>query len=207
METRQRMSRISALFWSIALVLITVITTTGILAGTGMMIVNGKASRVLDLAENGVEQLPDLIMNVSELIEGLPPMLSEPLNARRAPGYLAQLDVQVDLVPSADGQWLRPAVRIENKGDEMVSLLAMRVVALDEQQHPVCEWTEVVATPLTFDDNDWRGPLMPGNTRHALLPYWSFHKLPRQMDEKLTAVYEITDVLVYQPAVQTALAD
>ena len=82
---------------------------------------------------------------------------------------------------------------IINKGDEIVSLLAVRVVALNSQGVPVREWTEVVATPLAIE-GEWRGPLMPGNQRHAILSGY----LGRGVDgeEKYTAAIEIADVRV-----------
>ena len=166
----------------------------GIAAGAsvvlyGMRIAEKNVAQVLGLAEDAVEGLP-------ELIESLPPGLAELLNDRRAPEYASKLNVIVKFVPDARGQGWHPALIITNEGDEVVSLLGVRVAALDAHGAPLKEWTEVVATPLAIDD-DWRGPLMPHNTRYVVLSRSG--GVDPDLVAGITGAFEISEVRVWQP--------
>jgi hypothetical protein len=165
----------------------------GIACGTavvmyGMRIVDGKASSVLSFADRTIGDLPELLAN-------LPPTLADLLNDRRAPEYASQIEVKTDLVVDDRGH-VRPALRISNKGDEVVSLLAVRVAALDQRSRPVGEWTEVVATPIAIDD-EWRGPLMPGTDRYLVGSY-SWGGLRVDDVAALTTAYEVSEVRVWR---------
>ncbi|HNQ23621.1 MAG TPA: hypothetical protein PKK06_11055 [Phycisphaerae bacterium] len=203
------MSRIAALFWSIALVVITFIVTAGLLTGAGLAVLDSKTGDVLRLTERGLESVPELVGKVGELVKGLPPALAEPFNVRRAPQYAGNLEIKAQLLPPEEGGYWRPAITITNQGDRVVGVLAVRVVAVDEQQRPVAEWNEVVATPLALGDDDWRGPLLPQVTRQVLASgCWSPHRSLQiaQMD-KMTAVVEVADVMLCEPLpVQTSIA-
>jgi len=112
--------------------------------------VDGKASAILGLTEHTLDGLP-------ELLDSLPTTIAEVLNDRRAPDYAAELDIEVSFVPHERHGGLRPAITIKNNGTEVVSMLAVRVAALNGRNVPVQEWTEVVATPIAIS-GDWRGP-------------------------------------------------
>ncbi|MEK7711071.1 MAG: hypothetical protein AAB341_04165 [Planctomycetota bacterium] len=153
----------------------------------GMRIVDTKASALIRFAGNTVEGLP-------ELVQSLPPAIGDLLHDRRAPEYAGKINVEVKLVADDASGVVRPVLTVRNTGDEVVSLLAVRVAALDANGVPVNDWTEVVATPLAIDD-DWRGPLMPGATRYVVL---SGSRSLAGKAGTVTAVAEIGDVRVWE---------
>ena len=161
MTVQKRMSPLTALFLGIFGV-----GAVGIAAGSSivlyaMRILDTKGSEILGFAEGTVAALPSVI-------DALPPAINDLLNDRRAPEYARQLDIDVRLTAGEQpGSW-RPVLTITNQGEEVVSMLAVRVAVLLQDGVPVREWTEVVATPIAIDD-DWRGPLFPHATRHVVL--------------------------------------
>ena len=190
MNSPTRMSPITALFLGIFGV-----GGVGIAAGAAVLlyslrILDSKTTALIGLAEHTVASLPDLI-------DSLPPAIGDILNDRRAPDYAPNLDVNVRFVANEPSEGLRPVVTITNKGTEVVSMLAVRVAALDARKVPVREWTEVVATPIAADDN-WRGPLMPGAIRHVVLSNWRHG--PADKIDSLTAASEISELRVWEPA-------
>jgi hypothetical protein len=189
MTTNTRMSPITALFLGIFGV-----GGVGIAAGTcvilySLRIIDRKAETVLDFAEKTVDSLP-------ELVSALPPAL-DVLSGRRAPDYADKLDVAVRFTANDKADGIRPVLTILNKGSEVVSMLAVRVVALDARSVPVREWTEVVATPIAIDD-EWRGILMPGAPRYVVLP--SSRAFSPDQAAALTGVVEISELRIWQPA-------
>lgn len=189
MTTQKRMSPLTALFLGIFGV-----GAVGIAAGSGivlygMRVLNVNASNILGLAEDTVAGLPTFI-------ESLPPSVGELLNDRRAPEYAAQIDVEAGFVRSGKGGTLRPVFKIINNGSETVSLLAVRVAALNEHGIPVRDWTEIVATPVPGDDA-WRGPLMPHATRHVAVNR-AYRVYPADEMEEYSAAVEVSDIRVWQ---------
>jgi hypothetical protein len=187
MTNPTRMSPMTALFLGLFGV-----GGVGIAAGTcvilySLRILDRKAEAVLEFAEQTVNSLP-------ELVSTLPPAL-DVLAGRRAPDYAGKVDVVVRFTPNEKGDGVRPVLTILNKGSEVVSMLAVRVVALDAKSVPVREWTEVVATPLAIDD-DWRGILMPGAPRHVVLSA----SRAFTAEQGMTGVVEISELRVWQPA-------
>jgi len=184
---RSRMSPITALIVGLFLfggVGIASLTTVVLYT---MRIADSNAAKLLHFAGNTVDGLP-------ELLKSLPPALADVLNDRRAPEYASNIDVKVKFINDEASGMLRPVVTVTNKGTEVISMLALHVAAMDENGTPRNDWTEVVATPLTID-NDWRGPLMPGNTRHVVL---SGSRSLAGKSETLVAVAEIGDVRVWE---------
>ena len=190
MMGQNRMSPLTALFIGIFGA-----GAVGIVSGSaivlyGMRIVDTKASTILGLAQNTVEGLP-------ELIQSLPPAIGDLLNDRRAPEYAAEIDLEANFVPDEQSGGVLPALKITNRGSEVVSMLAIRVAALSTNNMPLREWTEVVATPIAIED-DWRGPLFPGNSRHVRLsPGW--RRFAPEDDGALTAAVEISEIRIWQP--------
>ncbi len=156
---------------------------------SGMRIIDTKASAIIDLAEGTVMGLPDLL-------ESLPPALADLLDDRRAPAYASEIDIDVTFAPHQRRGGVRPVLTVTNNGSEVVSLLGVRIVALNKDQVPVREWTEMVATPIGLDDNDWRGPLMPGSTRYVMVSCWP--TIDEDKAEGLTAVTETTNIRVWK---------
>jgi hypothetical protein len=58
----------------------------------------------------------------------------------------------------------RGVVEITNRGSDVVSVLALRVVSLDASGEPIADDIVYGATPLAIED-EWRGPLFSGTTR------------------------------------------
>lgn len=186
-STRTRMSPLTALFMGLW-----IIGGIGITAGAtvvlyGMKIIDNKSDTVLAFAENTVESLP-------ELIESLPPVFADLLNDRRAPEYVDSIDVVVRFVADERRNGLRPVLTITNKGKEVVSLLAVRVAALNADGVPIGEWTQIAATPTAIEDQ-WRGVLMPHKTRHLVVS--GYPRLPASKLDELTAAVEISELRVW----------
>lgn len=119
------------------------------------------------------------------------------LNDRRAPEYIENIEVDVAFRRDDRIGGLRPVMTIVNRGSEVVSLLAIRVAAMDADRIPLQEWTEIVATPLAIE-GEWRGPLMPGATRNVVLS-----RCLRSIDpadaSSVTGAVEIADVRLWKP--------
>jgi hypothetical protein len=149
----------SALFHGLFGFLTAVVLCATGLGFYGLHIVDETASGLFSLGDNLIQGLP-------QWKEALPPMLAEALNDRRDPGYRSELDIAVQTVSSRN-RHDRPTTVIEvsNNGSETVTVLALNVVLEDENGVPVGEFRTYAATPLTVDEGDWRGPLLPGSTR------------------------------------------
>jgi hypothetical protein len=184
---RSRMSPVTAMFLGMFFVGGLVIASATTVVLYTMRIVDHKAAAVLHFADHTVEGLP-------ELLKSLPPALADMLQDRRAPEYASKLAVDVKFINDESTGALRPVLTVKNNGSEVVSLLALRVAAIDANGTPQNDWTEVVATPLSID-NQWRGPLMPGATRHVVL---SACRSLTGKSEMLVAVAEIGDVRVWE---------
>ena len=194
MTTKQRMSPLTAIFLGLFGMGTAVVCVGGLIAMFGLTIVDSRVDSALGLVETTISGLP-------ELIDSLPPIVSDSFKDRRAPEYAQYLDVKVAFVPDGRGKGYRPALSITNRGEEMVSLLGVRVAALDESNSPIADWTEVVATPITID-HEWRGPLMAGQTRNVVLGGW--YRLSEETAASVTGAWEITDVRVWDSSVKTA---
>ena len=156
-----RMSPITALFLGLFGVLAVGITSgTGIVL-YGLRIANTNASSLLNLADSTIAGLP-------ELIERLPPALADLFDDRRAPDYAENLDVKVSFLADKRSDRIRPVMTVTNNGSSVVTMLTVRVAALNQEEVPLQEWTELVATPIALND-ELRGPIFPGSTRHIVL--------------------------------------
>lgn len=155
----------------------------------GMSMIDGHASNLIGFASDTVEGLPGFL-------RALPPAVDDILSHRRALDYASRIDVEARLVEGGRAGTVRPVLTIKNTGEEAVSILAVRVAVLNEDGVPVGEWTEVVATPVAVGGS-WRGPILPGSSRHVLLQ-GAFRRLSKDY-ESLTPVVEIADVFVWKP--------
>ena len=192
MTGHARMSPLTALFLGLFGV-----GAVGIASGTavvlyGMRIIDSKASDVLGFAEGSLAGVLDTL---PELLESLPPTLADVLNDRRVPEYAAEIDIDAAFVTDDRNGGLRPVLTITNNGSEVVSLLAVRVAALNANKVPIREWIEVVATPIAID-GDWRGPLFPGKTRYVVMSGW--RGLPAKNADTVMGVAEISEIRVWQ---------
>jgi hypothetical protein len=87
------------------------------------------------------------------------------LNDRREPEYCQALEITTRLSSEPGRQHsLRTVVEVANRGDEVVSLLSLRIVLVDGHGQILNESSEWAATPFAADGG-WRGPIMPGSKR------------------------------------------
>ena len=201
MDTRKRMSPLTALFLGFFGFGAVTIASVSAVVLYAMRMIDGKVNHAFSFAHELIDELP-------ELMESLPPAVETLLDDHRAPEYAAELNVEAHLVTGGGrDEWIYPSVIVTNNGNETVSFLTLRVAALNAEGVPVGEWTQVVATPLGFD-RDWRGPLLPGNRRYAVLRDWG--GLKEAPGVTLTPAVEIVDVRVRNDAagaVKTAHAE
>lgn len=185
---RKRLSFFSIAVISIAGVVMTVIVCASALAFRGLAIVDAKADTLTGLATDLVKALP-------EYREALPPALADAIDDERRPDYLKELSIETHLVDSDSHGRSRGIVEVTNKGDEIVSMLSIRIVGLDRADEPVWEHSTWAATPIQIDE-DWRGPLMPGVTRRIPVRMW-------RQDRAASLSCEVTDVRVWKGPAET----
>lgn len=166
-----------------------------IICGVGLSwyalnIADRKVSDVFGIGRSVIESLP-------EWSESLPTAVSELLNDRRSPGYRTQLDYSVRLEPGRnhDGHSLA-VVEVTNNGAKTVTFMSARIVASDQNGVPERDYRTFIATPIMVDDEQWRGPLLPGSTRTFVQRLWN-------TDQPAEVSIEITDLRVWEEGAQT----
>lgn len=187
MHAPTRMSPLTAFFLGLFGVGAIGVASGAVIFLYGLRMVDRHFGSAVQIVENVAANLPDFI-------EGLPPAIKDALHDRRAPEYAANIETDVELVKSKDGESSFPTLTIKNKGNELVSLLTVRVAALDAQGRAIREWTTAAATPIGIE-REWRGPLMPGSTRHVVLDHGCFFEDDLHGAESL--VVEIADIRVW----------
>jgi hypothetical protein len=158
-----------------------------IICGTALGLFGiAKLDQNFKLAAAGVLQI------LPEWQKSLPPAIADALSDKRVPEYRKSVEIETKLVAAetnATGEDEdtedRPVRRhrhdvqppativmtVTNNGEETVSILALRVLAVDERGVP--RWNESVyaATPVVLDC-DWTGPLLPGATKTLAFCVW-----------------------------------
>ena len=194
MEPKQRMSPFTALFLGTTAVTVAVITSLAIIVIYGMYLAGQGGAGLIGVAQNAVHGLPEFVAN-------LPPAVGDLLNDQRVPDYGKNLVIDVHWASGQAGRdGSRPIVSVQNKGTQMVTLLTLRVTALDSENDPVHEWTTAAATPITLE-HEWPGPILPSGER--------CFSLGRSLDESskcLTLKWEITDVRVWSAKSESGAA-
>ena len=185
MNVQKRMSVFTAIALGITAIVVTAIVSASAIVVYGMAIVDAKTDGVINTIETLVEELPTLKA-------ALPPALTDAMADERKPDYRELLDINVDFQRSDTRDHVgETTISVSNNGDEVVSMLAMRLVTLDDEGHPISAGTEYIATPLSID-NEWRGPLLPGSTRRAAYVRYC-------ADRAADVEYEITELRVWTP--------
>lgn len=155
-----------------------------------------KSERLVTLVEGAVRGLP-------EFEKALPPALSDILNDRRQPDYASQLAISAKVTPRPGRHsFARTAVEITNNGQEVVSLLSLRVTLLDDSGQLRCESQTWAATPLATD-GELRGPIMPGSRRYFLTQAMC----DSDSVESLHAEVEITELRIWNGPTKAPTAD
>jgi len=183
----KRHTFLSALAMGFSAIIIAFIVSCTVVIIYGMHFVGDKTEEVVALAEAAIRGLP-------ELQESLPPALADMLNDRRQPDYSSQLSItpSTTLLPNDNGR-VRTTIEIVNNGNEVVSLLSLRVVVLTSRNEIITESNEWAATPIAADD-EWRGPLMPGSRRRFVT---SHRGRPIFYADELKTEVEITDIRIW----------
>lgn len=183
-------------FSTLAMSVATVVSVT-LLCGSAVTIYGIKV--VNDRAEDIISLSPDAIAAATQWQDALPLAIKDAINDARAPEYRAQITAQVELIDDWKHDRRYGVVEITNRGDKLVSLMCLRIQFEDSQGLPVYETTTYAATPLAIED-EWRGPLMPGDTRRFRLKH--SYLLSDYTDLRIT--HEISDLRVWTPTNATA---
>jgi hypothetical protein len=188
---------LSALAMGLSALGIALIISCTVVIIYGMHFAGEQSEKIVSVVENAVRGLPDLQ-------KSLPPVLADFLNDRRQPDYSSQLEISAKtiLLPDQEGM-VRTTIEVANNGNEVVSLLSLRVVVLTAHDEILVESNEWAATPIAAE-HDWRGPLMPGSHRyftssHSRLPVFSLSDLKTEV--------EITDIRIWNNPNETMLID
>jgi hypothetical protein len=195
MNNPMRMSPLTAFFFGLFGCAAVAIAAVTIIVLDGMKMADRNISNVTQLARQVIDGMP-------EIMDSLPPALADALHDRRDPTYAANIETKVQFVEDGRGDGVRPVLDITNQGDRVVSMLGIRVAAMNDRGVPVRDWTEVVATPIAIND-DWRGPLFPHETRHVVLRRGSVRG---PVAGSLKGEIEVCDVRVWEPEDQKETA-
>jgi hypothetical protein len=167
----------------------TVLCVTG-LGVYGLSIADSKAVQAISTAERLITGVPEW---VNGMLDALPPAIADALHDRRDPGYRQQVDVKVRPVRAGRSELInRVALDVTNNGPETISLMAVRVVLLDDDGAAADERVVYVATPLAIED-EWRGPLLPGSTRKLSVSVYGVKPGDYEVSQ------EITELRIWQP--------
>lgn len=180
-------------FLSVTAAGVTFILVTAIICGTGLVVY---AVRVIDRKTDNIAGLvKETVHALPEIRAALPPALADAIDDVRRPDYLPNLTIKTQLRRNSTGRHHNAVIEIVNNGDEMVSLLSMRVIGLDKDGIPTVERCTWAATPLQIED-DWRGPLLPHETRKMVVRLW-------EPDSVASIEVEITDIRLWRGAPKT----
>jgi hypothetical protein len=178
-----------------AVIITIVVCCTAVLLYT-VHLAGEKSERLVTLAEGAIRGLP-------EFTKSLPPVLSDMLDDHRQPDYAGRLVISAKVLPRpGHHSFARMAIEITNNGQEVVSLLSLRIILLNENGQLLCESQEWAATPVATD-GEWRGPIMPGSRRYFVAQ----RMCDNDSAEALHAEIEITELRVWNGPAKTAAAD
>lgn len=175
-----RRSFFSSLVTGIATFATVVVVCATAIGLYGLNVVDRKSSIVLYPTMDAVRGL------LTNWRESLPPVLADAVEDRRAPEYREKLHFEARVEDGGlDEQ--RVVVEVKNGGAELVSLLSTRLVARDEEGRVVLTKPLFAATPVTLPDNDWPGPILPGDVRVLMRPFWTDTEIAK-VDVEVTEV-------------------
>jgi hypothetical protein len=178
-----------------AVIITIVICCTAVLLYT-VHLAGEKSERLVTLAQGAIRGLP-------EFSKSLPPVLSDMLDDHRQPDYANHLAISTKLLPRpGHHSFARMAVEVTNNGQEVVSLLSLRIILLDENDQLRCESQEWAATPVATD-GEWRGPIMPGSRRYFIAQ----RMCDNDSAETLHTEVEITELRVWNGPTNTPTSD
>lgn len=180
----KRHSFLSVLAICGTLIVLAIIAT---IAGIGVYAVHVVDSKTTDLTGLACETLRAL----PECSKILPPVLVDAFNDVRAPDYMDQVEISIQPAPGrGDHRGNAALVEVHNAGDAVVSLLAMRILVQDAQGDVIREASSYAATPLQ-GDCEWRGPILPDQTRRFVVYF-------RSTAPAASFTHEITELRVWK---------
>lgn len=188
--TYRKHTFLSALALGVSAIAIALIVSCTVVIIYGMHFAGEKSEQLVSLVEDAVRGLPTLQ-------KSLPPVFADMLDDHRQPDYSSQLEITAKTapVPEQSGR-VRTSVTVVNNGQELVSLLSLRIVVLNGAGEIVGESNEWAATPFAAED-DWPGPMLPGARRY----FTCFHDGSRVVStDQLKTEVEITDVRIWSGA-------
>ncbi|HUN82089.1 MAG TPA: hypothetical protein VMV81_11350 [Phycisphaerae bacterium] len=181
---QKRMGFLSVTAICLTSIIITAVVSTAGLGVYGLRVVDKKS-------DNLVGMLGDLAKQLPELRDSLPPALFDAIDDERHPEYRSNIRVTVKRVADEKrDSFCRAVVEVENKGDDTISMLTLRIVALDKNGEPITERKTWVASPIQLDD-DWRGPILPKETRRFAVRYFD-------ADETASFSQEVTEIRTWR---------
>lgn len=174
MVVHKRMSFLASLVWGVcSVIMVATICSAGVIF------------YALNVVENAINDLPALVRSV--------PFLDEAVSSVRRVDYIEDLDIEMSFSKDLRHEdRMRVVATVVNEGEEVVSLLVMRVVVSDQYGNVVDEDTRVLATPFGFDD-DMPGPLLPGAKRRATTGTFRYVENP-------SIEYEISEIRISTPS-------
>lgn len=185
--TYRKHTFLSALALGFSAVVIALIVSCTVIIIYGVHFAGEKSEKLVSLVEDAVRGLPTLQ-------KSLPPVFADILDDRRQPDYSTQLEITAKTASSPDQNGrVRTSITVVNNGQEVVSLLSLRVAVLNSQGQILAESNEWAATPFAAD-HDWPGPLMPGSRRYFTSS--GRGPLASSADDLKTEV-EITDIRIW----------
>jgi hypothetical protein len=196
--TYRKHTFLSALVTGLSALAITLVISCTVVIIYGMNFAGDQSEKIASFVEGAIRGLP-------ELQESLPPVFADMLNDRREPDYSTQLEItaKTTLLPERNER-VRTAVKVVNNGEEVVSLLSLRIVVLNENDEILAESNEWAATPFAAEHN-WRGPLMPGNDRYFASSDSGAFPVSSLNDYRTEV--EITDIRIWSGGKETLVID
>ena len=179
---------LSSVAFGLSSLAITFVICCTVLIMYGMHFAGERTDRVISVAQSAIQGLP-------ALQESLPPAMGDMLNDHRQPDYSQDLAITAQLIvqPGSNGA-TRTAVEVVNKGKEVVSLLALRIIVVDKNGQLLSEMQEWAATPFAAE-NAWRGPIMPGSRRYFVCRRGSLRGI--NSTDHLKAEVEINELRIW----------
>jgi hypothetical protein len=152
---------------------------------------------VNDRLDNLIEMSPAALTALTNWQSALPPAVHDALHDRRMPEYRDKVRVTASLVRDWKTDRLIPIVDVANEGDQIVSLMSLRLQIEDDENLPLQEFTVYAATPLAIE-SEWRGPLLPGSQRRFRAP-----QIRDLSPGELSVRWEISELRVWNVAEST----
>ena len=186
--TYRKHTFLSSLAMGLSAVVITIVVSCTVLIIYGIHFAGERSDKLVSIVGNAIEGLPDLQ-------KALPPALADVLDDRRDPSYVDKLEISAVTALTPDQhRTIRTRIEVVNKGDEIVSLLSLRIVVFGQDGRILSESNEWAATPIAAD-HEWRGPLMPGS--HRYLVSHCYRSLPVFLGDELRTEVEVTDLRIW----------